>query len=270
LKRVLRGFLVLVCIALICAVVFVCFALAQEPEPAAPPGTLPPPPPPASYQISGTVKNGKTPLPGATVTAANTLTGKKTSVATAVDGSFTIKGLARGRYVVKVEFMGFATNTQEVVLNPDHPTGTVEQDLILASRQQQEQANRASNLTSAIRGFQSLAVEGALSNLAETGGGANSSGNVSANDLSSLPMNGAGADLSPSPARRAAARNSAWAVKTTCSSASRNFAIACSVTEALSAAFWAANRAPAAQVHRAGKTRMAETGADPRWVVAAR
>ena len=195
-KRVLRGFLVLVCIALICAVVFVCFALAQEPEPAAPPGTLPPPPPPASYQISGTVKNGKTPLPGATVTAANTLTGKKTSVATAVDGSFTIKGLARGRYVVKVEFMGFATNTQEVVLNPDHPTGTVEQDLILASRQQQEQANRASNLTSAIRGFQSLAVEGALSNLAETGGGANSSGNVSANDLSSLPMSGAGADLS--------------------------------------------------------------------------
>jgi hypothetical protein len=214
LKRLLRGVLVLVCIALICAVVFVCLSFAQEAQPATPSNaestqtpaeppalsaqTAAPPPPPAAYQISGTVKNGKTPLPGVTVTAANTLTGKKVSVATAPDGSFVIKGLARGRYVVKVEFMGFATSTQEVVLNPENPTGKVAQDLVLASRQQQEQANRANNIASAVRGFQSLAVEGALSNLADTGGAAptSSNGNVSAGDLSSLPMNGAGADLS--------------------------------------------------------------------------
>jgi len=130
-----------------------------------------------------------------TVTAANTLTGKKVTVATAPDGSFLIKGLPRGRYVVKIEFMGFATNTQEVVLNPDNPSGKVEQDLVLASRQQEEQANRASNMAAAARGFQSLAVEGGLSNLAENGNG-NGGGAVSASDLSSLPMNGAGADLS--------------------------------------------------------------------------
>src|SRR4029077_20427112 len=93
----------------------------------------------ASYQISGTVKNGKTTLPGVTVTAANTLTGKKYSVASGVDGSFIFKNLPRGRYVVKIEFMGFATQTSEVVLNPENSTGKVEAELVLASRQQQEQ-----------------------------------------------------------------------------------------------------------------------------------
>jgi trimeric autotransporter adhesin len=134
-------------------------------------------------------------LPGVTVTAANTLTGKKVSVATAMDGSFVIKGLPRGHYVVKVEFMGFATNTQDVVLNPENTSGKVEADLVLASRQQEEQANRASAATAAGRGFQSLALEGNLSNLAEQVNG-NGNGTASASDLSSLPMSGAGADIS--------------------------------------------------------------------------
>lgn len=215
--RVLRGILVLLCMALICTVVLVFLGFAQEPPqaPASPPSpsaappqapaTTPaqeqaaaaptPPAPPATYQVSGVVKSGKTPLPGVTVTAANTLTGKKISVATAPDGSFTIKNLPRGRYVVKIEFMGFATSTQEVVLNPNSPSGKVEPELVLASRQQEEQANRAANVATAVRGFQSLAVEGGLSAVAENGNG-NGGGNVSASDLSSLPMNGAGADLS--------------------------------------------------------------------------
>jgi hypothetical protein len=198
--------------ALICAVVFVCLTRAQEPSaqppaqsPPAPDVTAPaspqtpttPPSPPPTYQISGTVKTAKTPLPGVTVTAANTLTGKKFSVATAPDGSFLLKGLPRGRYVVKVEFMGFATSTQDVVLNPDNPVGKVETELILASRQQEEQANRAANAMAATRGFQSLAVEGGLSALGENNGtGGNGGSSPSASDLSSLPNNGAGADLS--------------------------------------------------------------------------
>ncbi|HYA64974.1 MAG TPA: carboxypeptidase regulatory-like domain-containing protein, partial [Candidatus Sulfotelmatobacter sp.] len=189
-KGLLRGILVLVCMALICAVLFVCLAHAQEA-----PATAAQAPAPSTFQISGVVKNGKTPLPGVTVTAANTLTGKKVIVATAMDGSFVIKGLPRGRYVVKLEFMGFATTTQEVVLNPDNPLGKVEGELVLASRQQEEQANRASNATAAGRGFQSLAVEGTLSSLMGEGNG-NGNGTVSASDLSSLPMSGAGADLS--------------------------------------------------------------------------
>jgi len=187
-KVVLRGIVVLLCLALICVILFVCLAVGQEPpaQPAA-----------ASYQISGTVKSGKTTLPGVTVTASNTLTGKKYSVASGVDGSFVFKNLPRGRYVVKIEFMGFATQTSEVVLNPENPAGKVEAELVLASRQQEQQAERANNATAASRGFQSLAVDNALSGLT-AGNGQNGVGGgaVGASDLSTLPMNGAGADIS--------------------------------------------------------------------------
>jgi hypothetical protein len=201
LKRFLRAVVVLICVALICAVLMVCLARAQEPGASNPvpisPTSALAPPAPTTFQINGTVNSGKTPLPGVTVTAANTLTGKKLSVATAVDGSFVFKGVPRGRYVIKVEFMGFATVTQEVVLNPDNPAGKVDAELVLASRQQEEQANRANAATNA-RGFQSLAVEGGFSNLGDVGGGnGNGGGNgaASASDLSSLPMSGAGADI---------------------------------------------------------------------------
>ena len=122
----LRAVVVLICVALICAVLLVCLGFAQDQTQA---GGVKPPlqgtsaPDTTTFQISGTVKTGKTPLPGVTVTAANTLTGKKLSVATAIDGTFLFKGVPRGRYVVKVEFMGFATLTQEIVLNPENPTG---------------------------------------------------------------------------------------------------------------------------------------------------
>jgi hypothetical protein len=91
-----------------------------------------------------------------TVTAANTLTGKKYSVATALDGSFKFSGLARGRYVVRVEFMAFAPQTQEIVLKPDTPTGKFDAEMILASRQA-EQSPAASAIAAIAggRGFQS-------------------------------------------------------------------------------------------------------------------
>jgi hypothetical protein len=200
LKLLFRGALVAVCIALICAVVFVCLAAGQEPgaEPAPPTTTQPSSEqqpaatPAASYQISGTVKNGKTVLPGVTVTAANTLTGKKYSAASAPDGSFTMKGMTRGRYVVKVEFMGFAVLTQEVVLNPENPTGKVEAELVLASRQQ-EQTERANAATATRRGFQNMTAEGSLASQGDVGSATGGSA-VSGNDLASLPMNGAGID----------------------------------------------------------------------------
>jgi len=197
LKGFLRGIIVLICVALICAVLLVCLGFAQEP-PSPALGATPPPAPPPPFQITGTVKSGKTPLPGVTVTAANTLTGKKFTAATAADGTFAFKNVPRGRYVVKVEFMGFATLTQEVVLNPENPTGKVDAELVLASRQQeQEQASRT-NAAAAIagRGFQSLALEGGLAALGETANGnGNGNGSVSAGDVSSLPLSGAGADI---------------------------------------------------------------------------
>jgi len=172
--------------ALLCLVLFVLVTRAQEQTPA----------PPATYQIAGSVRSGKTFLPGVTITAANTLTGKKFSAATGLNGAFVLSGLPRGRYVVKVEFMGFAEVTQEVVLNPENPAGKVEAELVLASRQQQ-QTNNAGSFAEASRGFQNLGMDGALSALsggAALGGGIGEGIQPTGNDISTLPMGGAGAE----------------------------------------------------------------------------
>ncbi|MGB2655179.1 MAG: TonB-dependent receptor [Candidatus Acidiferrum sp.] len=147
-----------------------------------------------TYRISGTVHSGKTPLPGVTLTAANTLTGKKFTAATVSDGSFLFAGLPRGRYVVRTEFMGFAEQTQEVVLNPQTPSGKADFELILASRQQE--TNQRTAAAAGGRGFQSLTMESTEQALegGETGAATGASQNPSASDLAALPLNGAGAE----------------------------------------------------------------------------
>src|ERR1700739_3793760 len=70
LNKIFRALIILVALALISAVCILCLPSAQEP----------PKPPAATFQISGSVRNGKILLPGVAVTAANTLTGKKYSV----------------------------------------------------------------------------------------------------------------------------------------------------------------------------------------------
>src|SRR6266852_568338 len=186
LNKIFRGLIILIALALISAVCFMCLVSAQEPPKSSA----------ATFQISGSVRNGKTFLPGVAVTAANTLTGKKYSVVSATNGAFQFIGLSRGRYVVRVEFMGFATVTQEVVLNPENPTGKVEAELILASRQREQQAEAAQ---AARRGFQNLAMSNSLSALAgEAGagviGGNASGGGAGSSDSSGLPLGGAGLD----------------------------------------------------------------------------
>jgi hypothetical protein len=178
---------------------------AQDPVPSPEPGstqapdqtaTPAPPPAPVSFEISGVVRAGKTPLPGVTVTASNSLTGKKFSVATSANGSYTFTGLPRGRYVVRMEFMGFAPQTQEVVLKPETPSGKFDAEMILASRQQDQGLGNLAALVTAGRGFQSLALDSTLSALA--GGGAagmlGGGQNGNSGDVSALPLNGAGAE----------------------------------------------------------------------------
>ena len=181
---------------------------AQESPPPPPDGTSPsvsaaptPAPVASSFEISGSVKAGKTPLPGVTVTASNSLTGKKFTVATAANGAYTLTGLPRGRYVVRVEFMSFAPQTQEIVLKPETPTGKFDAEMILASRQPEQSAlGNLAALVTAGRGFQSLAMDNTLSALA--GGGAGAAGllgsgsgqNGNGGDFSSLPLSGAGAE----------------------------------------------------------------------------
>src|ERR1700761_6442067 len=108
------------------------------------------PPAPASSvaaggTVSGVVKSGQTPLPGVSVTAKNTLTGKQYVTATDSRGAFTLHIDEDGRYVVRAEFAAFAGATKEVLLHGGSAGGAAvpqtDFSLILASRQQQiEQA----------------------------------------------------------------------------------------------------------------------------------
>src|ERR1700678_1089157 len=62
--------------------------------------------------IKGTVKMGGVPLPGAAVTAKNSLTGKTYATTTDVDGGFEMVIPRNGRYVVKAELAAFSAGTQ--------------------------------------------------------------------------------------------------------------------------------------------------------------
>jgi trimeric autotransporter adhesin len=173
----------------------------QDQTPSATPAQVPvTPPAPASVtlEITGSARSGRTPLPGVTVTAANTLTGRKYVAATNSEGKFSLSGLARGRYVVRIEFMGFAAFTQEVVVNPENPAAKVDAELMLASRQQEQSNNALAALAAAGRGFQSLAMENSLSSPGgangDFGGGNGNGGGQNNGDAASLPLNGAGAE----------------------------------------------------------------------------
>ena len=147
-----------------------------------------------SYQITGSVHSGKTPLPGVALTASHTLTGKKYTAATISDGTFVLTGLPRGRYVLRAEFMGFAALTQDVVLNPENPSGKADLELILASRQA-ENNQRSAAAATAVRGFQSLSIDASDAGLAGGSSGIAAGGqSPGASDLAGLPLNGAGAD----------------------------------------------------------------------------
>jgi len=178
-------------------------AHAQQ-TPASPAQQSPAPPAtPISYSISGIVHTGKSALPGVTVTAANTLTGKKLTTTTGMDGTFSFVISDRGRYVVRAEFLAFAPQTQEVLLNPQNPTAKVDLDLSLASRvlelqQEQQAARAAAGNVAARRGFQNLGAASELSDLGTQGANApDATGNgfgAGSADLSALPFSGAGAD----------------------------------------------------------------------------
>ena len=54
------------------------------------------------------VKSGNIPLPGVTVTAQNTLTGKRYSTTTDITGAWSLTIPQNGRYVVRTQFAAFA------------------------------------------------------------------------------------------------------------------------------------------------------------------
>lgn len=147
------------------------------------------PAPAAGGNLHGVVRSGNIPLPGVTVTAANTLTGKRYSTTTGITGAWSMTIPQNGRYVIRTQFAAFAQGAQEALLNATSRDQTVNFDLVLASRaaeQQQQQDRAESQAAQAIRqlasnGLQSLSLMSALGNGGETqAGGSGSSAEAGA------------------------------------------------------------------------------------------
>jgi hypothetical protein len=162
---------------------------AQSSQPAAPVTQATPAPATSAFgEITGTVKSGNIALPGVTVTASNTLTGKKYITSTDLDGSFKIEVTGKGRYVVRAEFSAFAPVTQEIVINEQNRTGKTDLAMILLSRAQQEaQQEQRQQMAQQMgpglgRGMQQLALSG--------GGDATGAAMPGGNDVTSLSAAG--------------------------------------------------------------------------------
>jgi hypothetical protein len=150
-------------------------ALAQQPAaPQAPPAatvSVPAAPDAPGGRLHGQVKSGNTPLPGVTVTAQNTLTGKRFQTTTDITGAWSMTIPQNGRYVVRTQFAAFASGVQEAVFNAASHDQTINFDLLLASRAaqqaQREEQGQASPGAQAIRqlaasGAQNLSLMSAL------------------------------------------------------------------------------------------------------------
>ena len=101
----------------------------------------------AGGRLHGVVKSGVIPLPGVTVTAQNTLAGKRYATTTDITGAWQMNIPQNGRYVIRTQFAAFAGGTQEAVLNAASHDQMVNFELMLASRQaeiEQQQARQAS------------------------------------------------------------------------------------------------------------------------------
>ena len=156
--------------------------------------------------IHGTVaagtpgKGGSAPLPGVAVTATNTLTGRKYTAATDIDGHYALMIPRNGRYVVRAELTGFAPATAEVVINGDAAANLAQHTdfgMELASRAAAAEARQqaAAAGTGAQRGLQGLSLTGtADSSTTDIASAGNGNTGVSMPSLSGLDSGSTGGD----------------------------------------------------------------------------
>jgi hypothetical protein len=128
----------------------------------------------AGGKLHGVVKAGSVPLPGVTVTAQNTLTGKRYSTTSDITGAWSMTIPQNGRYVVRTQFAAFAVGSGEAVLNATSHDQTVNFALQLASRaaaeEQRQAASEAVNpAASAVAALGSAGVAQAIQQLTGTG-----------------------------------------------------------------------------------------------------
>lgn len=132
--------------------------------------------PASGGRLHGVVKSGTIPLPGVTVTAQNTLTGKRYSTTTNIAGEWSLTIPQNGRYVVRTQFAAFAQGSQEALLNGTIHDAGLNFELILASRaaqREEEQNDQSAQIAQAVRqivgnGAQSLNLTSALAGDTET------------------------------------------------------------------------------------------------------
>jgi len=152
--------------------------------------------PSAFGEITGTVKSGNMPLPGVTVSAANSLTEKKYVTSTDVDGSFKILVGGKGRYVVRAEFSAFAPATQELVINEQSRNGKADLVMVLLSRvpknPEQDQVQQLAQQLGGVarQGMQQLALSGS----GDLGGSGASNNDTASLAGAGLPNAGLAAD----------------------------------------------------------------------------
>ncbi|HWT65561.1 MAG TPA: carboxypeptidase regulatory-like domain-containing protein, partial [Terracidiphilus sp.] len=129
--------------------------------------------------LHGTAKSGMIPLPGVTITAQNTLTGKRYATVSDITGAWSLNIPQNGRYVIRTEFAAFAPAAQEAVLNATSHDQLVNFELELASRaaaKEQQQQNQQTQVSQAIRqlaanGTQSLSLLNSLTSDVDTQSG---------------------------------------------------------------------------------------------------
>ena len=112
-------------------------------------------------RLHGIVKSGSTPLPGVTVTAQNTLAGKRYSTTTDIAGAWSLTIPVNGRYVIRTQFAAFAQGSQEALLNASNRDQTVAFDLMLASRAPHLDQEQGAPYEQALQAIRQLAGSGA-------------------------------------------------------------------------------------------------------------
>ncbi len=134
-------------------------------------------------KLHGVVTSGKIPLPGVTVTAQNTLTGKRYTTTTDITGAWSMQIPQNGRYVIRTQFAAFAQGSGEALLNATSHEQAVNFDLMLASRAaaQQQQDGQQSQVAQAIRqlaanGPQNLSLLSTMTGDTAAGGAGGASG----------------------------------------------------------------------------------------------
>ncbi len=141
-----------------------------------------------AFEITGAVKSGKLPLPGVTITAANSLTGKKYTTSTDVDGAFALQLPSRGKYVVRAELAGFAVATSEALINPTTPKQKVELEMTLLSRAPKPEEGVAGQVAQAMQALGATNGRGSQQlSLSVNAEGASANGNGGETPLPGMP-----------------------------------------------------------------------------------